>query len=202
MPRLIASLRLWRQPYLLSFLDLVTESFTLIAGTFSVPRSSISSRRCTPVVVSSVTPCILSSMAGYLSCSKEVRSPPSSNIMLASHGLPSLRIVCSRHHSYSSSVSPFQANTGIPPAAIAAAAWSCVEKMLHEDQRTSAPNSISVSINTPVWIVIWMQPRTFAPARGLLAEYLARIAISAGISLSAISSSRRPHWASEMSATL
>jgi hypothetical protein len=28
---------------------------------------------------------------------------------------------------YSSSVSPFQANTGTPAAAIAAAAWSCVE---------------------------------------------------------------------------
>jgi hypothetical protein len=28
------------------------------------------------------------------------------------------------------------ANTGVPPAAMAAAAWSCVEKMLHEAQRT------------------------------------------------------------------
>ena len=35
--RLIASFKLWRQPYLLSFLDLVTESFTLIAGTLSSP---------------------------------------------------------------------------------------------------------------------------------------------------------------------
>ena len=35
-------------------------------------------------------------------------------------------------------------------AAIAAAAWSCVEKMLHEDQVTSAPNSTSVSIKTAV----------------------------------------------------
>ena len=34
------------------------------------------------------------------------------------------------HHQYSSSVSPFQANTGMPAAAIAAAAWSWVEKML------------------------------------------------------------------------
>jgi hypothetical protein len=38
---------------------------------------------------------------------------------------------------YSSSVSPFQAKTGVPAAAMAAAAWSCVEKMLHEAQRTS-----------------------------------------------------------------
>ena len=36
------------------------------------------------------------------------------------------------HHQYSSSVSPFQANTGMPAAAIAAAAWSWVEKMLQE----------------------------------------------------------------------
>jgi hypothetical protein len=27
-------------------------------------------------------------------------------------------------------------------AAIAAAAWSCVEKMLHEAQRTSAPSAV------------------------------------------------------------
>ena len=46
------------------------------------------------------------------------------------------------HHSYSSSVSPFQANTGTPRAAIAAAAWSWVEKMLHELQRTVAPSSL------------------------------------------------------------
>ena len=42
------------------------------------------------------------------------------------------------------------ANTGVPAAAIAAAAWSCVEKMLHEAQRTSAPRACSVSISTPV----------------------------------------------------
>ncbi len=47
--------------------------------------------------------------------------------------------ICSVHHQYSSSVSPFQANTGTPdgacgvpsgPTTIAAAAWSWVEKML------------------------------------------------------------------------
>ena len=37
---------------------------------------------------------------------------------------------CSVHHQYSSSVSPFQAKTGMPASAIAAAAWSWVEKML------------------------------------------------------------------------
>ncbi len=45
------------------------------------------------------------------------------------------------HHQYSSSDSPFQANTGTPAAAMAAAAWSWVEKMLQLAQRTSAPRS-------------------------------------------------------------
>ena len=39
-----------------------------------------------------------------------------------------------------SSLSPFQAKTGMSRAAIAAAAWSWVEKMLHELQRTVAPS--------------------------------------------------------------
>ena len=60
--------------------------------------------------------------------------------------LPS--IVCLTHHQYSSSVSPFQANTGIPALAIAAAAWSCVENILQEDHLHSAPKSTKVSINT------------------------------------------------------
>src|SRR6516165_8485169 len=50
------STRLCRQPYLLSNLDLVTESLTLIAGNLRVPALAISYSRCTPVVVSSVTP--------------------------------------------------------------------------------------------------------------------------------------------------
>ena len=45
---------------------------------------------------------------------------------------------------------PLTANTGVPPAAMAAAAWSWVEKMLHEAQRTSAPSAFSVSISTAV----------------------------------------------------
>ena len=55
-PRLMPSMSEWRQPYLLSNLDLVTESLTLIAGNSSVPALAISYSRCTPVVVSSVTP--------------------------------------------------------------------------------------------------------------------------------------------------
>src|SRR5215469_9104098 len=57
-PRLMPSMRLWRQPYLLSNFDLVTESLTLIAGNLRLPSRCISYRRCTPVVVSSVTPLI------------------------------------------------------------------------------------------------------------------------------------------------
>ncbi len=67
--------------------------------------------------------------------------------------------ICSVHHQYSSSVSPFQANTGTPcglstvplgPTTTAAAAVSCVEKMLQEAQRTSAPSATRVSISTAV----------------------------------------------------
>jgi hypothetical protein len=70
------------------------------------------------------------------------------------------------HHQYSSSVSPFHANTGTPRAAIAAAAWSWVEKMLQEAQRTSAPSASSVSMSTAVWIVMCSEPVMRAPARG------------------------------------
>ena len=46
------------QPYLLSNLDLVTESFTLIAGNGKVPFLTLSYNLCTPVVVSSDKPLI------------------------------------------------------------------------------------------------------------------------------------------------
>ena len=66
-------------------------------------------------------------------------SPPSSRIMLGPS--PSAqRRACSVHHQYSSSVSPFQANTGDTGGGDGRrAAWSWVEKMLHDAQRTSAP---------------------------------------------------------------
>lgn len=62
--------------------------------------------------------------------------------------------VCSIHQLYSSSDSPFQAKTGTPVAAMAAAAWSWVEKMLHEDQETWAPRAVRVSMRTAVWMVL------------------------------------------------
>ena len=54
--RLMPSTSDSRQPYRLSNFDFVTESFTLIAGTSSLPCSNILYSRCTPVVVSSLTP--------------------------------------------------------------------------------------------------------------------------------------------------
>src|ERR1700761_2089545 len=148
-PRRMPSTRLSRQPYKLSNFDLVTESFTLIAGTSRVPAFAISQSRCTPVVVSSEMPRISFSISGYLSCISLVTPPPSSRIMFGVQ--PSgPHTVGSMHHQNSSSDMPFQANTGTPAAAIAAAAWSCVEKMLQEDQRTEAPSAVSVSISTAV----------------------------------------------------
>ena len=109
---------------------------------------------------------------------------------------------CSVHHQYSSSVSPFQANTGMPAVAIAAAAWSWVEKMLHDAQRTSAPRATSVSISTAVWTVMCSEPMILAPFSGCCAPYSSRMAIRPGISCSARVISLRPNSASEMSATL
>ena len=106
------------------------------------------------------------------------------------------------HHQYSSSVSPFQAKTGMPAAAMAAAAWSWVEKMLHDTQRTSAPSAVSVSISTAVCTVMCSEPMMRAPFSGWLAPYSARMAIRPGISCSARVISLRPKSASEMSATL
>jgi len=90
----------------------------------------------------------------------------------------------------------------VPPAAIAAAAWSWVEKMLHEAQRTSAPSARRVSIRTAVWIVMCSEPAMRAPLSGCVLAYSLRIAISAGISDSAIAISLRPQSASFRSATL
>jgi hypothetical protein len=118
---------------------------------------------------------------------------------------------CSVHHQYSGSDSPFHAYTGTPcgsatvpvgPTTTAAAAWSCVEKMLHDTQRTSAPRVTRVSIRTAVWIVMCREPVIRAPVSGFVWPYCARIAIRPGISCSARRISSRPNSASERSATL
>ena len=53
------------------------------------------------------------------------------------------------------------------PTTTAAAAWSWVEKMLQEAQRTSAPSATRVSISTAVWMVMCSEPAIRAPASGL-----------------------------------
>ena len=200
-PRRMPSTSDSRQPYRLSNFDFVTLSFTLIAGTSRVPSRAMSRSRCTPVVVSSDTPRTSASISGYFWCISWVTSPPSSRIMFGVQ--PSgPRTVCSMHHQNSSSVSPFQANTGTPAAAIAAAAWSWVEKMLHDDHRTVAPSACRVSISTAVCTVMCRQPTMRAPASGFAAPYSARTAIRPGISSSAMAISLRPHSAWEMSFTL
>lgn len=133
--RLIPSINDSRQPYKLSNLLLVTESFTLMAGMVRRPSLNILYKLWTPVVVSSLMPRMPGMYFWYFSCTRLVKSPPSSKIMF--NGWPSGKTrVWSMHHRYSSSVSPFQANTRTPVAAIAAAAWSCVLKMLHDDHWT------------------------------------------------------------------
>ena len=87
-------------------------------------------------------------------------------------------------------------------AAIAAAAWSCVEKMLHDAQRTSAPSAFSVSISTAVWMVMCSEPAMRAPFSGCSGAYSSRIAIRPGISVSAMAISLRPQSARPRSATL
>ena len=106
------------------------------------------------------------------------------------------------HSQYSSSVSPFHANTDVPFAATAAAAWSCVEKMLHDAQRTFAPSACSVSISTAVCTVMCSDPVRRTPLNGCSGPYFSRTAISPGISYSARSSSLRPKSARVMSFTL
>src|SRR6516162_3557943 len=251
--RLMPSMSECRQPYLLSNLDLMTESLTLIAGKASVPSVARSYSRCTPVVVSSVTPTMpaailvnRSELAATLArsrsrmtasssgsssvasgtapafsysapwCTSRVASPPSSSSMLGpppASPAPSTGQVSawSVHHQYSVSVSPFQAKTGTPrglpgvpsgPTAIAAAAWSWVEKMLQLAHRTWAPSATSVSIRTAVCTVMCSEPVMRAPRRGWVRAYSARTAISPGISCSARVISLRPNSASERSATL
>mmetsp|Transcript_13027 Transcript_13027/g.29124 ORF Transcript_13027/g.29124 Transcript_13027/m.29124 type:complete len:231 (+) Transcript_13027:890-1582(+) len=133
-----------------------------------------------------------------------VMSPPSSTIMsqpspLASTGqVMALRV----HSQYSSRVSPFQANTAAEPSrAMAAAAWSWVEKMLHEHHLTSAPRALRVSMSTAVWMVMCREPEIRAPLKQSV-PYSFLQAMRPGISYSASSISLRPKSASEISATL
>ena len=97
------------QPYLLSNFDLVTESFTLMAGNGSVPFCIRSYKRCTPVVVSSESPLMPAASSGNSSRIILVRSPPSSKIKFRGLRSSPKNIVCSIHQLNSSSFMPFQA---------------------------------------------------------------------------------------------
>merc|ERR1719235_174885 len=231
-----------RQPYTLSNLDFVTQSFTLIAGKSNSPLAAISFNLCTPVVVSSLTPWHAFAMRVYLVLSagiesfsswrmhlnsalsvlagsgsdpslayfssnslplwmSSVASPPSSTSK-SQPSAPGTVIICSVHHQYSGSVSPFHAKTvDVPALAIAAAAWSCVLKMLQEAQRTFAPRAAIVSMSTPVWMVMWREPQMLRPANGCEGPNSARQAIKPGISCSASVSSLRPNSVNPMSFT-
>merc|ERR1719276_352751 len=241
--RMIPSGNECRQPYTLSNFDLVTQSLTLMAGNKSSPLDAISFKRCTPVVVSSLTPLHLAAMRVYLvlsagmesfrSCKmrlysglsvllgsgrlpslayfssnslplwiKRVASPPSSTSW-SQPSLPGTVIICSVHHQYSGKVSPFHAKTvEVPALAMAAAAWSCVLKMLQEHHRTLAPKAAKVSIRTPVWMVMWSEPLMLRPLNGCEGPYSLRAAMRPGISCSAKVSSFRPNSARPMSFTL
>lgn len=99
-------------------------------------------------------------------------------------------------------VSPFHANTAAESLAMAAAAWSWVEKILQEHQRTSAPSAVRVSIRTAVWIVMWSEPEMQAPAKGFDGPNSVRHETRPGISTSASSISSRPKSAWAISLTL
>lgn len=85
---------------------------------------------------------------------------------------------------------------------MAAAAWSWVEKMLQEHQRTEAPRAVRVSMRTAVWMVMCREPVIRAPLSGWEGPNSARHAMSPGISTSASSISSRPKSACDMSLTL
>lgn len=111
---------------------------------------------------------------------------------------------------YSSRLSPLNANTGMPrgsstvpvgPTATAAAASSCVEKMLHDAQRTCAPRATRVSMSTAVCTVMCSDPAMRAPASGWAGPNSERSAMRPGISFSARRSWWRPASARLRSAT-
>merc|ERR1719182_1076363 len=103
------SLRVWRMHFI--------SGFVVLAGSGSEPSLANFASASLPLWISSVA------------------SPPSSTNR-SQPSAPGTVIICSVHHQYSSSVSPFHAKTvAVPDFAMAAAAWSCVLKMLQEHHR-------------------------------------------------------------------
>merc|ERR1719189_177255 len=108
-----------RQEYRLSYFVLMTLSFTFMAGTESLLLWLSWYSLCTPVTLSSTIPFSILNTAGYFLTMTWVASPPSSRIMFGCQD--SSEMVLSMHHQKSSSLSPLQANTGMPASARAAA---------------------------------------------------------------------------------
>ena len=73
------------------------------------------------------------------------------------------------------------------------------DKLTQEDQVTSAPRAVRVSIKTAVWMVMCKHPAMRAPLRGFEAAYFCLMYMRPGISCSAISISLRPKAARETS---
>jgi len=121
-----------------------------------------------------------------------VASPAASTIRSGPPLGPQSRAL-SVHHQYSCSVSPFQTNTAQLSRAMAAATWSCVEKMLQEQHLTSAPRAVSVSMSTAVWMVMWSDCVIREPLKGCAGPNSDLQAINPGISTSANSSSSGFH---------
>ena len=107
-----------------------------------------------------------------------VASPPSSRIMLALAlpvrrpdqdllGAPPVLLQASRPSRRRPARPAGRRRCRCGPTTTAAAAWSWVEKMLQEAQRTSAPSATRVSIRTAVWIVMCSEPAIFAPGERL-----------------------------------
>merc|ERR1719511_471257 len=96
--RMMPSGRECLQPYTLSNLLLVTQSFTLIAGKSNSPLAAISFNLCTPVVVSPLTPLHLAAMRVYFVLSNGMESfnncrmhlNSALSVLLGSGRLPSL----------------------------------------------------------------------------------------------------------------
>jgi len=116
---------------------------------------------------------------------KTVASDPSSTIWSGPYPFYQVRH-CTVNYQYYLSVSPFHAKTvPVLAYAIAAAAWSWVEKILHEHHLTLAPSADNVYISTAVWIVICNDPDILVPLSGCDGPNSFLIAINPGISTSA-----------------
>merc|ERR1719401_421447 len=163
---------------------------------FIMVRTILNSSLSVLVGSGSVPSLAYASSAFLPSWMRSVMSPPSSTMMSGPWPLPSSsgHVTAWRVHSqYSSRVSPFQAKTAaLSSRAMAAAAWSWVEKILQEHHRMSPPIFFRVSMRTAVWMVMWRDPETRAPFSGCRDSFSATQFMRPGISISAISISFLP----------